>query len=122
MTRNAPLQRLRAVPPLPAQSAESRDGAGLALDIRRSGSRPLVVVSGELDLAGRDLLEAVLAHVRSTSGGPVAVDLDQVPFADTHGLEPVLEPGVVVVAASPAVTRLLRHLDVPLEHARAAGS
>ncbi|MDT0277887.1 hypothetical protein [Blastococcus goldschmidtiae] len=86
----------------------------MALEIHRIGSQPLVVVSGELDLAGKDLLEALLAHVRASSSGPIEVDLGRVPFADTHGLEPVLGPDVVVVAASPAVTRLLRHLDVPL--------
>ena len=84
------------------------------MEIRRGGPRPVVVVSGELDLSGKELLEALLGHVRASSPGSVAVDLAQVPFADTHGLEPVLEPDVAVVAASPAVTRVLRHLEVLL--------
>ena len=105
------LGRLHAVAPPPADST-LHGPAGLSVEIRRSGARPVVVVAGELDLSGRDLLEALLGHVRAGSRQPVAVDLAQVPFADTHGLEPVLEPDVVVVAASPAVTRLLRHLEI----------
>ncbi|MGY1752632.1 STAS domain-containing protein [Blastococcus sp. SYSU D01042] len=84
------------------------------MEIRHEGRRPVVAVSGELDLAGRDLLEALVAHVRDAHPGPVAVDLGQVSFADTHGLEPALRRDVVVVAASTPVVRLLRHLEVPL--------
>jgi len=115
MTRIAsPLHDLRDLPPLPVDAAAAAAGAGLELEIRRNGRVPLVVVAGELDLAGRDLLGALIGHVRADHGASVEVDLGQVPFADTHGLEPLLEPGVVVVAASPAVRRLLRYLDVPL--------
>ncbi|UOY02967.1 STAS domain-containing protein [Blastococcus sp. PRF04-17] len=84
------------------------------MEIRRSGERPVVAVSGELDLAGRDLLEAVLEHVRSTDPGLVLLDLRDVSFVDTHGLAPVLERDVVVVSASRAVTQVFRLLGLPL--------
>jgi anti-anti-sigma regulatory factor len=80
------------------------------MEIRRGGARPVVTVSGELDLAGRELLEALLAHVRTTDPGPVALDLARVTFADTHGLSPALAPDVDLVAASPTVARVLRLL------------
>ena len=88
------------------------------MEIRRDGPRPVVAVSGELDLAGKDLLEAVLAHVRSTRPGVVAVDLSRVSFVDSHGVSPVLEWDVVLVAASPAVRRLLRLLGLPAPEPR----
>lgn len=83
------------------------------MEIRWDGPRPVVAVSGELDFTGQELLGALLDHVRGTRPGPVAVDLGQVSFADTDGLSPVLARDVVVVAASPAVVRLLRHLGAP---------
>ena len=82
------------------------------MEIRRGGMRPVVTVSGELDLMARELLEALLVHVRSTHPGTIALDLGRVTFADTHGLSPALGRDVVLVAASPAVTRLLRLLGL----------
>ena len=86
----------------------------LQVEIRRGGVLPLVVVSGELDSVGAPLLTAVLDYLRSTWGGPVAVDLSEVPCADTHGLHSVLGAGSVVVGASPSVRRLLAVLGVPV--------
>lgn len=100
--------------PAPGGATAEREWAELSMEIRRDGRRPVVAVSGELDLAGKDLLEAMLAHVRSTHSGTVAVDLAQVSFVDTHGVSPVLGRDVVLVAASPAVRRLLRLLGLPL--------
>ncbi len=110
--------RLRAVPPPPVGAPAAAAVPDLALQIRRGGRRSLVVVSGELDSAGRELLDAVLAHVRSTEPGSVDVDLGQVTFADTHGLAAVLGRDVVLVDASPAVARLLRLLGLPLPRPR----
>jgi len=91
------------------------------MDIRWDRTTPVVKVAGELDVGGRDLLEAVLSHVRSPRRGPVAVDPADVSFVDTHGLSPVLERDVVLVAASPAVSRVLRLLGVSLPR-RLAGA
>ena len=82
------------------------------MEIRRGGVRPVVTVCGELDLAGRELLEALLAHVRLTHPGKVSLDLGRVTSIDTHGLAPVLGRDVVLVAASPPVVRLLRLLGL----------
>jgi anti-anti-sigma regulatory factor len=84
------------------------------MEIRWGEPRPVVAASGELTLFGAELLEALLAHVRATDPGPVAVDLGHVTFVDTHGLSPALAPDVVLVAASPAVARVLRLLGLPV--------
>jgi anti-anti-sigma regulatory factor len=105
-------RRRRAVPP--HGGAVSRGHlAELSLEVRRDGRRPVIAVSGELDLVGMELLEAVLAHVRSGHDGVVAVDLSGVSFANSHGLSPVLDGDVVLVAASPQVCRLLRLMGHP---------
>jgi anti-anti-sigma factor len=137
MTRTShPLTRFRAPSPTWATSSAGRPGAvaprghfvlppsedssanehaaDVSMEIWRDGPRPVVEVSGELDLSGKELLEAVLAHVRSTHPGVVAVDLGGVSFIDTHGLSPVLERDVDLVAASPAVRRMLRLLGLPV--------
>ncbi len=104
--------RLRGADPPPVNEPVWK-GAELSIEICRAGAQPVVSVSGDLDLAGKELLEAVIAHVRDSHRGYVAVDLGQVSFADTHGLSPALQQDVVLVAASPAVRRLLRLLDLP---------
>ncbi|MGY1885540.1 STAS domain-containing protein [Blastococcus sp. SYSU DS0753] len=107
-------QRLRAGHPASRHTGAVADGAELTLDIRWGGRRPLVEVSGELDLAGADLFAALLAHVRATDPGPIAVDLGRVSFIDSHGLSPALARDVVLVAASPVVARVLRLLGLPI--------
>ena len=133
MTRNAhPIQRFRArsaatptrrptparlrrgtVPPAHEGWAPGAQTAEVSVEVLRGGARPVVVVSGELDLVGMELLEAVLTHVRATSPGSVGVDLSGVSFVDTHGLSPALASDVVLVAASPPVTRVLGLMGFP---------
>ena len=111
-------RRPRVVPLPPAGTPADSSWPELTLHVRRDRARPVVVVSGELDLVGQELLEAVLAHVRATESGKVEVDLGRVTFANTHGLSPALGRDVVLVAASPAVTRLLRLLGLPVPRSR----
>lgn len=94
-------------------AADADPADEVAAEIRRDRGRPVVAVTGELDGGGRALFAALLAHVRTTCAGPVAVDLAGVSFADAHGLSPALRRDVVLVAVSPAVARLLRHLGIP---------
>ena len=89
------------------------------VQVRSDLPRPLITVTGELDLGSAGLLTALLDHVRRSrtrrgTAGPdlhVDVDLSRVTFADSHGLAPVLDGRTRVVAASPAVRRVLRLLD-----------
>lgn len=103
-----------AVPPVRLPRPLQPPGEDLSVDIRWDAPGPVLAVAGALDTLGRDLLEAVLLHVRRSRPGPIAVDLAGVSFVDTQGFSPVLAPDVVLVAASPAVRRLLRLLGLPL--------
>jgi anti-anti-sigma factor len=91
------------------------------MEVRREGPRPVVAVAGELDMVGGQLLDAVISHVRTTDPGPVAVDLADVTFVDSHGLAPALERDVVLVAASPKVSRLMRLLGLSSRDRKRAG-
>ena len=82
--------------------------------VDRSHRRPVVSVTGPLDVSGADLLAALLDHVRRTEGRTAVVDLSHVDSVDRHGLAPVLEANATVRGASPPVTRLLELLAGPL--------
>lgn len=93
----------------------------LVIEVRTDLRRPLVEVSGELDLASTGLLTAMLEHVRRSLRRAssaelhrdelaVDVDLTGVTFADSHGIAPVLGGRTRIVAASEPVRRLLRLL------------
>jgi anti-anti-sigma regulatory factor len=100
--------------PLPAPTAGARQAdGGLWVEVRWSVQPPVLVVHGDLDQDGAALLDAVVEHVAPGTGQPVPVDLGAVDFADTHGIEPLLRRDVVVLAASPAVHRLLRLVGAP---------
>ncbi len=91
----------------------------VAVEIRRSGGRPVVHVSGTLDDSGGPLLEAVVDHVGAVHGTPVLVDLSAVALADSHGIAPALRRTVEIVAASGPVRRLLHALGSPAQRAGA---
>lgn len=94
------------------------------IDVDHDRPRPLVQVSGELDLAAVPLLVAMLEHARclrptaragpgepGSAAAPVDVDLSRVTFADSHGLAPVLDGTVTLVGASAAVRRVMTLLQ-----------
>jgi ABC-type transporter Mla MlaB component len=122
-----PVPRSPRVDHRTAARAAVRQGTqpGLTVDVRQHHGRPVVTVSGELDLAGAGLVTAVLDHVRRSAAGPagrrdrVDVDLAAVTFVDTHGLAAVVDAGTRVVAVSQPVQRLRRLLDdLPRERPR----
>ncbi len=80
--------------------------------VRNEGSRPVVHIEGELDHDCAPLVTAMVEHVETLHGRPVRVDLTGVPYADTHGLAPLLQEGVVISRTSPEVHRLLRLLGL----------
>ena len=117
--------------PEPAAST----AAAICIDVHHGPPRPLVRVSGELDIAAVPLLVAMLDHSRrrhspahggpqqrSAADVPVDVDLSRVTFADSHGLAPVLTSSAVIVSASPAVHRVLALLREVGPHRPARGS
>lgn len=98
--------------------------AAVRIDVCHGLPRPLVQVSGELDIAAVPLLVAMLDHARrrhppahggpqqrTTADMPVDVDLSRVSFADSHGLAPILNGTATVVSASAGVRRVLELLQ-----------
>ena len=118
-----PVPRSPRVDHRAAARAAVRQGAdqpGLSVDVRQDLGRPVVTVSGELDLSGAELVTAVLDHVRRSPARPgraaarrneVDVDLAAVTFVDSHGLAAVADGSTRIVAASEPVQRLQRLLD-----------
>lgn len=88
----------------------------------RGARAPLrVTVAGELDLGTCDRLEALLV-VAEWALLPVVLDLTEVTFADSSGLQPIVEsvrrrraaglPGLSLVAPGRAAARILALLGV----------
>ncbi|WP_143108223.1 STAS domain-containing protein [Geodermatophilus obscurus] len=102
----------RGLRPRPAGSLLDRP-AELTVQITRRGRRPLITVSGALDVSGAALLSAMLEHVGEAQGPPAEVDLTDVDYADSHGLAPVLDGRATISGASPQVRRILDILQEP---------
>jgi hypothetical protein len=82
-------------------------GCEVTVYVDLSPPLPVVSVVGALGRAGGALLTAVLEYVREQDGRPAAVDLRDVPVADSHALVAVITSDAVLVATSPAVDRAL---------------
>ncbi|MGY1709346.1 STAS domain-containing protein [Geodermatophilus sp. SYSU D00758] len=82
----------------------------LTITVRCGDPRPLLQIGGELDHGCAPLVAAMVDHVEAVHGRPVLVDLTGVPYADTHGLAPLLRKGVEIRRTSRQVHRLLRLL------------
>lgn len=77
------------------------------IETTRQDGHWAVAVSGEVDLATVDKLEAALGRL----SGPVVLDLSKVSFIDSMGLTLLLRAtrnGCSIGKASPAVSRLFR--------------
>lgn len=123
-TQWAPRQRTSKPPAGPPKPEDARTSVTAArraesieapvqfvVDVHHGRRRPLLVVAGELDIASAPLLIAMLDHLQ-TGRGPVRVEVDlhRVTFADSHGLQPLLDRPVTLRALSPAVERVLQLL------------
>ena len=83
----------------------------LGLEVFYEGGLTTVVVRGELDAATAPDLDSLLASLAAAGAREVVLDLAEVAFADSYGLEPVLrrrERFADLVLARP--TRPVRHL------------
>jgi anti-sigma B factor antagonist len=72
-----------------ASLAPSERPDQLGIDERPLGSRTVVRLTGELDISSAERLEALLA-VRALQGRHVLVDIDQLEFLDSFGLQAIL--------------------------------
>lgn len=82
------LVRDRGVVPSTAKRQESAiDLTGLSYTVDRSGTVPVAVLTGEIDLASIDALEAAIAATEQDAAGTdVVLDMSAVTFLDSSGL------------------------------------
>jgi anti-sigma B factor antagonist len=91
---------------------------GFAVEHERTGSIPLVAVSGEMDLATADLVRAALAETPADQ--PVVIDLTEMTFIDCSGLRVLLDEHrrrssrvYIVFATDGPLSRILEVTRVP---------
>jgi anti-sigma B factor antagonist len=63
----------------------------LAVKAKGAGERPVLVLTGELDIATVDQLRAAAGEVLSATGRSLELDLSQVTFLDSSGLGVLVE-------------------------------
>ncbi|MEU5345945.1 anti-sigma factor antagonist [Streptomyces sp. NPDC020766] len=97
-------------------AAEGPPSASLKIEAHQVGARTAVVIAGEIDLDGEQLLKQELRRALAQSVTGVDLDLSGVEFCDCSGLNVLLRlrrralkdaKTVVVQAAGPVVERLL---------------
>ena len=85
----------------------SQDPSPLGVEIGWEDGVPVLRVSGELDVASVELLEAALTSLERDEP-VVVIDLREVTFADTAGLRPILD------ATSRAISHaMIRVVNLP---------
>src|SRR5215211_7610380 len=82
--------------PADYSDASSPDMTGKPADIktRREGDSVTVAVAGELDLSTADKLDAAIRDAEETEIGRIVVDLSDLTFLDSTGLQVLLQAGV----------------------------
>jgi anti-anti-sigma factor len=83
--------------------ADAGDGVGaesVSIVCRRDGATGVVVLSGDLDLAGGDAVEAAVAALVADGVNDVLVQAEGVSFIDSSGLGGLLAARALVVEAS----------------------
>ncbi len=97
-------------------AARGRPPSSLKIEAHQAGARTAVVIAGDIDLDGEQLLEQMLRRALAESVTGVDLDLSGVGFCDCSGLNVLLRlrrralkeaRTVVIQAADPAVERLL---------------
>jgi anti-sigma B factor antagonist len=61
-----------------------------SVEVLASDAAPTVLLTGELDLAGRDQAEAVVDEVLADGPGTVVIDLSGLEFIDSTGIQVLL--------------------------------
>ncbi|MEU9960710.1 anti-sigma factor antagonist [Streptomyces sp. NPDC050982] len=97
-------------------AARGRPSASLKIEAHQVGARTVVVIAGEIDLDGEQLLKQELRRALARSVTGLDLDLSGVEFCDCSGLNVLLRlrrralkdaKTVVIQAADPVVERLL---------------
>lgn len=94
----------------------SRAGDAFSVSFRRDGTRSVVTVAGELDVATAAQLDGVLRCLCSPADGDLEVDAGEMSFCDCQGLAVLLHAAerrrkrgqrLTVTHASPSLRRLI---------------
>jgi anti-sigma B factor antagonist len=98
------------------------ESSSLRLAVQAAGCEVLVAATGEFDLAGSPVVEAMFAEVVTTSCRRVVIDVSGVTFVDAAGLRALRGPAscagrleVCLRAPSRPVRRVLELIDM-VEH------
>lgn len=87
--------------PAGASAGERQDLQGLEISVQPSGNSALLTLSGDLDLATKDLLQGALDPLLRSRRRPritrLVVDMTGVRFADASSLCPLLHARAVLV-------------------------
>jgi len=70
--------------------AQESQRTGLELEARQDGGTFLIVLSGELDMTSRAEFDRVLAAAEASDAERILIDLDQLQFIDSTGLQGIL--------------------------------
>lgn len=73
--------------PSDGEASGPNDGLGAALSVRERDGVVVVVLGGEIDAAIAAELERAIAQRLGPVSGPVAIDLSDVTFIDSAGIE-----------------------------------
>jgi anti-anti-sigma factor len=79
--------------------AGSVDTGSLSIACRREGTEAVVVLAGELDLAGGDALEAAAARLVADGVDDLSIQAEGVTFIDSSGLGGLLAARAIVIEA-----------------------
>jgi anti-sigma B factor antagonist len=77
-------------PPDPDLGSSGKTSGPLLINTRRDGDSAAIALSGELDLASADELDAAIRSAEEAGTGRVVVDLSGVSFIDSTGLSVLL--------------------------------
>lgn len=83
-----------------ADAGDGVDTDSVSIVCRRDGTTGVVVLSGDLDLAGGDAVEAAVAALVADGVNDVSVQAEGVSFMDSSGLGGLLAARAMVIEAN----------------------
>ena len=76
---------------MPARTHNAVSAQALIISTRLESNVTVIAVSGELDLASTDQLDRTIREAEQSTAGWIVVDLDDLRFMDSTGLNVLLE-------------------------------
>jgi anti-sigma B factor antagonist len=75
---------------IPMSNATESQRPGLQIEARRDGDVFVIALTGELDLTSRPDFDQALAEAERSDADRILIDLDQLQFIDSTGLQAIL--------------------------------